>query len=78
MEFPLPTDFEQTELTSTSRPVPSESEHKDIEPTLHPIYDEIVVKQPPIGNAFTTYGPLAIRPDLVSFQDAMSRPDHES
>ena len=71
----MPTGFEQTELVSTPIPVPSEP--SELSGTERPIYDEIVIEQPPIGHAFTTYGPLAVQPDPVSFQDAMSQPDHE-
>lgn len=41
----------------------------------HPIYDEIVIEQPPIGHALTTHGSLAIQSN--HFQDSMSQSDHE-
>ena len=43
----------------------------------HPIYDEIVIEKPLIGHAWTTYGPLTIQSDPISFQDVMSQSDHE-
>ena len=53
MEFPLPTDFEPTEPVST--PISVHSESSELSDTERPIYNEIVIEQPPIEHAFTMY-----------------------